>query len=255
MSDTSEHAPTGYDHGYQVEVYFAVGAAPTFVGGGSFMDLDRIMREADAIDAAGENPKGAITGAAARHFYMALGRNAGVESATVEALDQYEDTVAAHRAAFRESLENGTAGDNEAGGSVGGAEENDTSEYVFEPSPNCASASELLLAASAEAARLEAEARAKLYNDRDTKGFQNSIRVRARLVAELPASIEKLRLSGITVPVELAKRIRAHADEATTVLREDSILGMQALLNPIGSKIDEPNVLESLAAQFQPDTE
>lgn len=111
MSDAGEQAPTGIDHGLQVEVYFAVGTTPTFVGGGSFEDLERIFAEMDAIDAASDNTRSAITGAAARHFYLAFGRNAGVESVTVEALGLYEDTVAAHRNAFRDRLAKGTAGE------------------------------------------------------------------------------------------------------------------------------------------------
>lgn len=84
------------------------GDGAILIGAGLFDDLDRIMGEVKAIDGAEEIDRSAVTSAGARHFYLALGRNAGLEDRAEAALDFTERLVLASREAFRNKLRDGS---------------------------------------------------------------------------------------------------------------------------------------------------
>jgi hypothetical protein len=98
---------------HDIEIYYGLHEGdPILIGGGSFEDLDRIDKEAQAIDEHQDRDSTAIPphqtrhSQGTRHFYHSLGQVAGVAVATEAAMNHYKNLVQESRKALRQRIRN-----------------------------------------------------------------------------------------------------------------------------------------------------
>lgn len=117
--------------------------------------------------------------------------------------------------------------------------------------------SELLLAVSLRSRELDDEAWRKLYEEQDAAGYRDVIFQRAQLIADLPSTIRSFKDKGGAVPSGVEYYVESVAGMAVEYAETGNTFGMSTLLIPMGSREEDPNDLERLAAQFGPgqDTE
>ena len=124
------------------------------------------------------------------------------------------------------------------------------------PRPQYVSIYDLLSQVAAEASNLEKDARSKLHEERDGNGYLLSLQKRARLISELPATLEEFRLSGGIVPDEVEGFARSYAGLANEALVINRAFMLSTVLNlSPGGLVSDPNDLEKLAAHFEPPKE
>lgn len=76
-------------------------------------------------------------------------------------------------------------------------------------------------------------------------------RKRAQLVADLPALLADYRESGINIPEEAIDFANAYSALAQQALDADNLFAMGVLLNPMGSKVGDPNLLDRLIERLR----
>lgn len=118
--------------------------------------------------------------------------------------------------------------------------------------PAFANISELLFAVVKKDKELEVEAKYKLYQKKDVTGYNEAMRQRASLIADLPATVAQYKEKGGVVPEEVEYFAESYAALAGQMLAEDNTFGMSVLLIPRGSTMDDPNDLERIAVRSQP---
>jgi hypothetical protein len=123
------------------------------------------------------------------------------------------------------------------------------------PEPTFANISDLLFFVAKRDKELEAEGRKKLHHQHDNKGWQELVRQRAQLLADLPETLAEYKAKGGDVPKEAEDFAGGYSVLAKEMLAEDNMFGMDSLLSAPGLMNDDPNDLERLAARLQPPDE
>jgi len=122
--------------------------------------------------------------------------------------------------------------------------------------PRYTSIYDLLSQVAGEAADLEKDAWSKLHEKRDSAGYLLSLQKRARLISELPTTLEEFRLSGGIVPDEVESFAQSYAGIANEALEDNRTFTLSTVLNlSPGGLASDPNDIEKLAARFGPPEE
>ena len=112
--------------------------------------------------------------------------------------------------------------------------------------PSYMNVTELLLSFAKQADFLDIKA-TNLYEKGELTKYKDVLRDRALLIISLPDSLLEFKTSDGNVPSEVEGIASQWSNTADRWLEHDNWIGIQNLLVPKGTYIDEPNDLEKLA--------